>query len=105
MASLLAHNVANNDIERTSDVFTEQEQHQKATFSDLHLPKHVQSGLESLKFLHPSPVQLKAIPSARLGLDLLVQAKSGTGKTLVFVVTALSGIDPENVAGLQVIIN
>ncbi|CAF4814503.1 unnamed protein product, partial [Rotaria magnacalcarata] len=37
----------------------------------------------------PSPIQLQALPLALLGLDLLIQAKSGTGKTLVFSITAL----------------
>ena len=40
-------------------------------------------------FVRPSPIQLAAIPNAKIGLDMIVQAKSGTGKTCVYVVTAL----------------
>ena len=40
-------------------------------------------------FVRPSPVQLAAIPNAKIGLDMIVQSKSGTGKTCVYVVTAL----------------
>ncbi|NWV07676.1 DDX20 helicase, partial [Ptilonorhynchus violaceus] len=40
----------------------------------------------------PSPVQLKAIPLGRCGLDLIVQAKSGTGKTCVFATIALDAV-------------
>ena len=39
--------------------------------------------------MRPSPIQLAAIPNAKIGLDMIVQAKSGTGKTCVYVVTAL----------------
>ena len=39
-------------------------------------------------FEHPSPIQLKAIPPARAGRDIIAQAKSGTGKTCVFSVIA-----------------
>ena len=40
----------------------------------------------------PSPIQLAAIPQAKIGLDMIVQSKSGTGKTCVYVVTALEMI-------------
>lgn len=39
--------------------------------------------------MFPSPIQCRAIPLAKSGHDLFVQAKSGTGKTLVFAVTIL----------------
>lgn len=43
-------------------------------------------------FSVPSPVQFHSLPRSKLGLDLVVQAKAGTGKTLVFVVTALEAL-------------
>ena len=43
-------------------------------------------------FVRPSPIQLAAIPNAKIGLDMIVQSKSGTGKTCVYVVTALEMI-------------
>ncbi|NWV38868.1 DDX20 helicase, partial [Grantiella picta] len=48
--------------------------------------------LEAAGFHRPSPVQLKAIPLGRCGLDLIVQAKSGTGKTCVFATIALEAV-------------
>ena len=39
-------------------------------------------------------VQQRAIPQAILGTDLLVQAKSGLGKTAIFVLSTLQLIDP-----------
>ena len=39
-------------------------------------------------FEHPSEVQPECIPQAILGTDVLCQAKSGTGKTAVFVLAS-----------------
>lgn len=44
-------------------------------------------------FASPS-VQHECIPQAILGMDVLCQAKSGMGKTAVFVLSTLQQIDP-----------
>uniref|UniRef100_A0A4W4DXF2 RNA helicase n=1 Tax=Electrophorus electricus TaxID=8005 RepID=A0A4W4DXF2_ELEEL len=67
-------------------------------FSSLLLSKPVLEGLAASGFQRPSPIQLKAIPLGRCGLDLIVQAKSGTGKTCVFTTIALDTLMLENVA-------
>ncbi|NXX41628.1 DDX20 helicase, partial [Tricholaema leucomelas] len=67
-------------------------------FGSLLLSEPVLAGLEAAGFHRPSPVQLKAIPLGRCGLDLIVQAKSGTGKTCVFAAIALDAVLLENVA-------
>jgi superfamily II DNA/RNA helicase len=46
-------------------------------------------------FEHPSEVQQECIPHAMMGVDILCQAKSGMGKTAVFVLTILHQL-PEN---------
>ncbi|NXO67518.1 DDX20 helicase, partial [Phainopepla nitens] len=61
-------------------------------FGSLLLSPPVLAGLEAAGFHRPSPVQLKAIPLGRCGLDLIVQAKSGTGKTCVFATIALDAL-------------
>lgn len=61
-------------------------------FSALLLSDLVQIGLTKSGFIKPSPIQLKAIPLGKSGLDLIVQAKSGTGKTCIFVVIALENV-------------
>lgn len=43
-----------------------------------------------------STVQQKCIPQAILGTDVLCQAKSGLGKTAVFVLSTLQQIEPVN---------
>ncbi|XP_073675370.1 probable ATP-dependent RNA helicase DDX20 [Garra rufa] len=65
-------------------------------FSSLLLSKPVLEGLSTSGFQRPSPIQLKAIPLGRCGLDLIVQAKSGTGKTCVFTTIALDSLILEN---------
>eukprot|EP00095_Tigriopus_kingsejongensis_P012061 maker-scaffold60_size442463-snap-gene-0.19 protein:Tk12061 transcript:maker-scaffold60_size442463-snap-gene-0.19-mRNA-1 annotation:"hypothetical protein DAPPUDRAFT_190766" len=76
---------------RTQDVWAEELKDK--TFAHFQLGEKIQFGLSNAGFLRPSPVQWQALPVAHLGLDLVVQAKSGTGKTLVFVLTALEKVD------------
>lgn len=72
-------------------------------FETLVQNKDVLRGLEQAGYSRPSPIQLQAIPIGRLGVDLIAQAKSGTGKTIVFSVIALEMIDL-NLNELQVCI-
>ena len=48
----------------------------------------------SLIYRHPSEVQHECIPQAVLGMDILCQAKSGMGKTAVFVLATLQQLEP-----------
>ncbi|CAL1532970.1 unnamed protein product, partial [Lymnaea stagnalis] len=77
------------DKKRTEDVLISE----TVDFSGLLLSKLVLQGLSAAGFQKPSPIQLKAIPLGRCGLDLIVQAKSGTGKTCVFTVVALESVE------------
>ena len=65
-----------------------------ASFHDVGIPKRIVNALTQAGYLVPSPIQEKAIPLVRLGVDVMIQAKAGTGKTLVFAVTAAEVIDP-----------
>ena len=44
-------------------------------------------------FEHPSEVQHECIPQAILGMDVICQAKSGMGKTAVFVLASLHQLE------------
>ncbi|KAG7332544.1 hypothetical protein KOW79_004378 [Hemibagrus wyckioides] len=79
---------------RTDDVLSSR----GVDFSSLLLSKPVLEGLAASGFQRPSPIQLKAIPLGRCGLDLIIQAKSGTGKTCVFSTIALDSLLLENAA-------
>ncbi|KAF9189910.1 DEAD (Asp-Glu-Ala-Asp) box polypeptide 20 [Haplosporangium sp. Z 767] len=61
-------------------------------FSSLVSNPALLKGLTESGYQRPSPIQLKTIPLGRLGLDLIAQAKSGTGKTVVFSVIAIESI-------------
>ncbi|CAF0994589.1 unnamed protein product [Adineta steineri] len=69
----------------TNDVKTDE----NVTFEDLAISELTINSLKHSGFIKPSPIQLQALPLALVGVDLLIQAKSGTGKTLVFSITAL----------------
>lgn len=76
-------------MKRSRDVAIEE----KVEFNSLLQNKLLLKGLERSGYEQPSPVQLKAIPLGRLGVDLIAQAKSGTGKTVVFGVLTLESIN------------
>ena len=65
-------------------------------FFGLYLPCRCAKPMRASPFVcRPSPVQTAAIPLGRLGADLIVQAKAGTGKTLVFGTICLEKLQPE----------
>ena len=96
-----AHRLDDPNKIRTADVINAE--NDKRQFSDLHFPEKILNGLSNAGFLRPSPVQWSALPLAKIGVDLIVQSKSGTGKTLVYVVTALNMIDT-SVSAVQAVI-
>ena len=96
-----AHRLDDPNKIRTADVLNAE--NDKRQFSDLHFPEKILNGLSNAGFLRPSPVQWSALPLAKIGVDLIVQSKSGTGKTLVYVVTALNMIDT-SVSAVQAVI-
>lgn len=77
--------------ERTADVLVAEE----FTFNKFMLSDNLLKALEKLNFVKPSPIQLKVIPLARSGFDMIMQAKSGTGKTLAFSICMLENFDSE----------
>ncbi len=66
------------------------------TFRDFALNEDIQRGLADMGYERPTPVQAAAIPEVIKGKDLLVQAKTGSGKTLGFGLGVLQRIDPTN---------
>ncbi|GAA5872069.1 hypothetical protein JCM8547_003090 [Rhodosporidiobolus lusitaniae] len=63
-------------------------------FRDFLLKPELLRAISDLGFEHPSEVQQECIPQAILGMDVLCQAKSGMGKTAVFVTATLQQIEP-----------
>lgn len=54
------------------------------------LKDEVKRALKDAGFEHPSEVQVGALPYTIEGHDVLCQAKSGMGKTAVFVISVLN---------------
>jgi len=65
-------------------------------FRDFLLKPELRRAISDLGFEHPSEVQQECIPQAVLGMDVLCQAKSGHGKTAVFVLATLQQLEPVN---------
>ncbi|KAK2704930.1 ATP-dependent RNA helicase WM6-like [Artemia franciscana] len=63
-------------------------------FRDFLLKPEILRAIVDCGFEHPSEVQHECIPQAVLGMDVLCQAKSGMGKTAVFVLATLQQLEP-----------
>ncbi|HTV23541.1 MAG TPA: DEAD/DEAH box helicase [Polyangiaceae bacterium] len=57
---------------------------EKPTFDVLPLSAEVRSAVADLGYVHPTPVQRAVFEAAANGKDLVVQARTGTGKTAAF---------------------
>ena len=63
-------------------------------FRDFLLKPELLRAISDLGFEHPSEVQQECIPQSILGMDVVCQAKSGMGKTAVFVLASLQQLEP-----------
>ncbi|EZG45734.1 helicase [Gregarina niphandrodes] len=61
----------------------------------LNLKEEVEAGLLNASFNRPAEVQRRLIPHIIRGENVLGQSKSGTGKTVAYVASVLTGIDLE----------
>jgi ATP-dependent RNA helicase DeaD len=59
------------------------------------VPEVIRRGIADLGWTEPMPVQAHAIPAMRRGTDLIVQARTGSGKTGAFGVPIVSEVDPD----------
>jgi ATP-independent RNA helicase DbpA len=62
-------------------------------FSHLPLSAEQLSNLDSLGYHNMTPVQMAALPGALEGEDLIIQARTGSGKTAVFALALLARLD------------
>ncbi|KRZ37025.1 Spliceosome RNA helicase DDX39B [Trichinella pseudospiralis] len=62
-------------------------------FRDFLLKPELLRSIVDCGFEHPSEVQHECIPQAILGMDVVCQAKSGMGKTAVFVIATLQQLN------------
>ncbi|MGL4174287.1 MAG: DEAD/DEAH box helicase [Actinomycetota bacterium] len=68
-------------------------------FTDYPLPKRVHQALGRQGFTTPTPIQAETLNPALKGMDILGQARTGTGKTLAFGLPIASKLTEENDKG------
>jgi superfamily II DNA/RNA helicase len=75
------------------------------SFADLGVAPTTLTSLARIGIEHPFPIQTLCLPLALAGVDLIGQARTGTGKTLAFGVPIVQGIDHDepNVQALVVV--
>jgi ATP-dependent RNA helicase DeaD len=62
------------------------------------LPDDVKRGVDDLGWKDPMPVQALAIPALQRGCDVIVQARTGSGKTGAFGLPIVCQVDPAKAA-------
>ncbi len=62
-------------------------------FKSLGLPPDIQQALDKIGYTMATEVQALAIPKARAGKDLIVQSRTGTGKTAAFGIPIIEKVD------------
>ena len=65
------------------------------SFEQFSLDQRVISGIKSIGYTTPTPIQQQAIPIALAGRDLLGLAQTGTGKTAAFILPILHRLSGE----------
>jgi len=66
----------------------------RPTFDALGLSPDIRQAVDALGYVHPTPVQLAVFEPAVRGKSLVVQARTGTGKTAAFVIPILERLQP-----------
>ncbi len=81
---------------------TKEQSSEQPTFEDLGVSRALRASIEALGWEQPTPIQIKAIPTALAGADLVGIAQTGTGKTGAFMLPSLERIEMGK--GLQVLV-
>lgn len=73
------------------------------TFYGLGIAPDIINHLDRMKFIHPTPIQYKAIPIAIEGKDIMGIAQTGTGKTLAFAIPMIQRLAQTGGRGLVLV--
>jgi superfamily II DNA/RNA helicase len=74
------------------------------TFTDLQLPLDLITALSKQQITEPTPIQSAALPVLLAGKDAYLNAETGTGKTLAYLLPLITRIDPTQAATQVVIV-
>ena len=72
-------------------------------FKSFALPESLEKALEKQKLNKPTEVQIKAVPEAIAGKDIIVSAPTGTGKTLAFCLPIINKLISNKNEGVIII--
>jgi ATP-dependent RNA helicase DeaD len=75
----------------------------KRSFASLSLSQATLGSLEAKGYESPTPVQEESIPKALAGKDLVVQSRTGTGKTAAFGIPIVEKVDAQR-DGVQAVV-
>jgi ATP-dependent RNA helicase UAP56/SUB2 len=89
----IVHTAENGQVNASKDIKGTYVTIHSTGFRDFLLKPELLRAITDCGFEHPSEVQHECIPQAIMGMDVLCQAKSGMGKTAVFVLSTLQQID------------
>src|SRR3989441_749868 len=64
------------------------------SFADLNLTAETLASLDAMGYRAPTEVQAETVPRALAGKDLVVQSRTGTGKTAAFGIPLAERVDP-----------
>jgi ATP-dependent RNA helicase DeaD len=74
------------------------------TFDVLPLTSEVRRAVDDLGYVHPTPVQRAVYEPAIRGKDLVVQARTGTGKTAAFALPIVDNLVRRGTAAVQALV-
>jgi ATP-dependent RNA helicase DeaD len=74
------------------------------TFDILKLSAEVRKAVDELGYVHPTPVQRAVFDPVSRGVDLVVQARTGTGKTAAYGLPLIDGVVRRSVGAVQVLV-
>lgn len=67
-------------------------------FSTLNLNDNLLKNLSSLEYRYMTPIQAQSLPVMLKGIDVIAQAKTGSGKTAAFAITLLQNLEVKKFA-------
>ncbi|MFO0739683.1 MAG: DEAD/DEAH box helicase [Labilithrix sp.] len=74
------------------------------TFDAIPLGADIRKAVDALGYTHPTPVQLAVFEAASRGKSLVVQARTGTGKTAAFGLPIVDSLVKKGTAAVQALI-
>ena len=72
-----------------------QTKEESVSFADLDLSPQMLDSLKRATYETPTPIQAGLIPVALDGIDVLGQARTGTGKTAAFAIPIIEELEPQ----------